>query len=833
MTYRRSLASGTGLRRDGVGGRTQRGWRRRSLGWHLASLGVPLAAALLAGFLGVGLISSGLGARTACADEPAKGPDDLEIYLGEDILIADLLRAVTRQTHRPIVWSDGDKAVTGKKIQGTLSIRTPKDKLFDTIRGLLTFQEIVLIPIGAKGYEVWVAMDARTLASQFILKNKPVYMELDDAKATEIESQDGLFVATNIKVENIDNLRDARTALQRIVTANNIGNVQEVPAARSFVVTDFAPNVVAIYRLIRQMDVKPKGKTVRQEFIPLTFALAEDIEPILQELFTGKQRVSAPQPNQPGGGEITDPEARIMADPRTNTIIVYATEDDILEITALIKHLDVQLLYQKQIVHVIQLKNLDATDTAQVLQTLIDGTSLFGSSSGSTSGGNRGSGRSGAGISRTTTTTVGRVAPGNSTVAPSSPDLEEKPAVVADKASNSLIIAASQAQFDRLKLVVEQIDVRKAQVLIEAALVELSLNDSYRFAVELAGIDNNGLEPNGSASLFGATHFGLTQYADRNGDGLFTDRLPPFISDGGQGPTGAVGGIFAAGQVPFIYRALNNNRRSRVLQLPSIVTTDNEEATIKVLDEQATTDSTVTSGGNTSGGFQGFQEAGTTLSISPHIANDQYLLLNINLEVSGFKGEPKTLGTIQIPADKFRRNIQTAVVVPDRHTVVIGGLIGNIAGGDVDQVPYLGEIPIFGNLFKSTVKTDQKTNLFLFVTPTILRKEDQAFKDYDDVTCVRKRKADALIGQVDIPFRNFVGCPSSAPACGCPTTDPATGCARGYGSASDRLDRLGALDATQFRGVDKSRLAAEAEARRRALEQGPGTTPCATPSGHR
>ena len=87
--------------------------------------------------------------------------------------------------------------------------------------------------------------------------------------------------------------------------------------------------------------------------------------------------------------------------------------------------------------------------------------------------------------------------------------------------------------------------------------------------------------------------------------------------------------------MPLIYRALNTIKKTRVLQLPSIVTTDNEEATIRVLDEQATTDSTVTSGGNTSGGFGGFEAAGTTLSISPHIADDNYLLLNINLEVSG------------------------------------------------------------------------------------------------------------------------------------------------------------------------------------------------------
>lgn len=778
--------------------------RRRTRG-GLLGLVVGCAAA-------VASLAVGLARDAGAADAPgAPRPGDVDLFIGEEIEIKDLLKAVTSTTKIPILWSDTDKAVS-RKIQGSTRLRAPGgEKLFDMVRGLLTFQEVVLVPIGPDGYRVYVAMDARTLQNQFILKNKPVYMEIDDKVAAEIEGQDGLFVATTLKVKNIDNLRDARTALSRVVTGQQVGNVQEVPAARAFVVTDFAPNVVAIYRLLKQMDVQPEGKQLKQAYLQLNYALAEDIEPILTDLFTGKQRVTQQQPGQPGGGDVVDPEARIVAEPRTNQIIVYAIEEDIVEIKALVAELDKPLIFVKQIVHVIQLKNLDAEETAQVLQTLIDGTTLFGSSGGvSSSSSSRRSGatnnRTNAAAPRTAVTSV----PGGA-----SPEDEEKPAVVADKASNSLIIAASQDQFNRLKLVIEQIDVRKSQVLIEAALVELSLDDSYRFAVELAGLDNNGLKDGAGPSFFGGTNYGLTTFADRDGDGTFTDRVPPFVTEGGNAPTGVVGGIFASGQVPFIYRALNTVRKTRVLQLPSIVTTDNEEATIRVLDEQATTSSTTTSGGNTTGGFQNFQEAGTTLSISPHIANDDYLLLNINLEVSGFQGEPKTIGDNVIPSDRFRRSLVTAVVVPDRHTVIIGGLIGGTSRSDVDQVPFLGEIPVFGELFKSTAKSERQTNLFLFVTPTILKATDTDFSRFDEVTCERKRKGDELIGEIEIPFSNFVKCRDAK----C-MQDPATGCLRGWGSASDRLDKMGALDATSFRAVDKDRLYREAEARRRAVRDG-------------
>ena len=776
--------------------RTPRVWRVR-----------PVLAACLA--LAALLVASPPSARAA--DEEVTTlvlPPDGKV---EDILLG--LMAIPGMP--PIVWQADDKAITTKKLTGAKEFKAPKDKIFDVVRALLTFQEVVLIPIGPPRYVVYVAMDARALASQYILKNKPQYVEITDANAHDYEVQDGLFIATTIKVKNMDSLRDASTALRRLTTQNNIGSVQEVPAARAFVVSDFAPNVVAIYRLLREMDVQPQGKKLQTAYVTLSYAMAEDIEPILTDLFTGKQRLPAAGPN-PQGGEIQDPEPRIIADMRTNQIILYATADDVAEILELVHHLDTQIVFPNQFVHVVRLKNLEAAATAQVLQSLIEGTTLFGASTGGLgyTGASRTSGRSG-GSNRSPTTAAPRAVGVANPNLTTSPELEEKPTVVADDASNSLIIASSKQQFEQLKLIIDEIDVMKSQVLIEAALVELSLDDSYKFAVELAGLDDNGLRPHGAPSGFAGTNFGLTEFADRDGDGTFTDRVPPFITAGGAAPTGVIGGIFAAGQVPLIYRALNTVKKTHILQLPSIVTSDNQEATIKVLDEQAVTDQTTTTGGNVSGGFQSFQDAGTTLSISPHIASDDYLLLNINLEVSGFLGEPKTLGQIQIPANKFNRQVQTTVTLPNRHTVVLGGLIGTTQRSTVDQVPILGDIPILGNLFKGTDKADIRTNLFLFVTPTILSKTDTAFSTFDQITCARKRKADDLVGEVDIPFSNFVNCTDSR----C-VIDPATGCLRGSGSASDRLDQRGVFDATRFRGVDRNRLAAEAQARRRAMEGG-------------
>jgi general secretion pathway protein D len=775
----------------------------------------------------------GLGSVPAWAEE-----EPSEIALTDEVTIEDFLRAVGQAApgKSPIVWDPTNKVIKEKKILGSINLKAPPDKIFELVRALLTFYELAMVPVGPRGYEVNLVMDARQQGA--ILKLKPRTITLTDDNLDEYENQDGLFVSANIRVEKMTNLRDARQALSRIVTGQNIGNVTEVPASRSFVVTDFAPNVVSIYRLLRQLDVQPEGKVLTSAYVKLNYASADEIEPILTDLFTGRERVAVGRPAQPqpqGGGSSDieeDPEPRIISDLRTNTLIIYATQDDIREIEEVISHLDVPITITSSRVNVIPLKNLEAEETATVLQSLIDATSIFG-----VSGGGLSTGRTGA-AGRTATPRVG--------TAEVSPDQEEKPAVVADPKSNSLIIAASPRQLSELRRVIEAIDVKKSQVLIEAALIELTLDDAFRLAVELGMADPNGLL-NDAVSGFGFTSYGQSVFTDKDGDTYSTDRIPPFVdSSETPAPTGLVGGIFAMGQMPLIFNIVNTITRSRILQLPSLVTADNEEAVIEVKDEQPTTQSSTTNGGVTNGGFGGFEDAGTTLQISPHIADNQYLLLNIRMQVSAFQGESRVLGDgTVIPPPRISRMLQTVVTVPDRHTVVLGGLMGHTERSTVDKVPWVGDLPVLGYLFKSTNDSTRQTSLFLFVTPTIMAdtEHDTAFNILDRESCKRKQKADELIGYTDIYNSQFKGCDMQDCATGEMTvpvggTPNPAGAVRGSGSCSDALDRCGALEASRFLGVKRDRLEAEAAHRRASLRRGaapapaeaPGCAPCATPA---
>lgn len=811
----------------------ERGHGRRAARWLGAAGATALALWL---FLTPGALPVGRSGATpgwAAADE--RKPATIAIQ--EELPIEEFLRAIGPHVGgKPIVWNPNEKQIKEKKIIGSLNIQAPPDKLFDLVRALLTFYELAMVPVGPEGYEVYLVMDARQQGA--IVKLKPRTIDLTDTNLNQYESQDGLFVSATIRVENMTNLRDARSALQRIVT-QNIGNVTEVPASRSFAVTDFAPNVVAIYKLLKQLDVKPEGKVVSSEYVTLKFASADEIEPILTDLFTGRERVSVNRVNQPqpqggGGADVDeDPEPRIISDIRTNQLIIYATQDDIKEIKEVIEHLDVPVFILNSRVHVIKLKNLEAEETAQVLQTLIDATSIFG-----VDGGALGSGSRTGGTNRPAAGARPAAAAGGDV----SPDQEEKPAVVADVKSNSLIIAASKRQFDELSKVIAEIDQRKDQVLIEAALIELTLDDSFRLAIELGLADDNGLR-NDAVSGFGFTSFGQTVFSDKDGDTFLTDRIPPFVdSADNAAPTGLVGGIFAIGQVPLIFNVVNSITRSRILQLPSLVTADNEEAVIEVKDQQPTTTSSTTGSGVQSGGFGGYEDAGTVLQISPHIADNTYLLLNIRMSVSAFDGESRVLsnGTV-IPANRITRVLQTVVTVPDRHTVVLGGLMGTTERSTVDKTPWVGDIPILGNLFKSTSTGNRQTSLFLFVTPTIMTGPGGV--DILDVeSCKRKQKADELIGYTDI-FNSYwhgcdqqdcatgaMGAPAYAPAGpAAPALAPSSlpvqpvsmgaGAVRGSGSSSDG-GVPGQLEATRFLGVSQDRLQAEAAHRRALLRAG-------------
>ncbi len=343
--------------------------------------------------------------------------DELAIAVPDNMPMEDFLALVAKSTDTPLVWNPQDKNIRGKALKGGITLKAPRTEFYSLVRGLLTFYELVIIPVGPTGYQVHLVMDARQSSS--ILKLKPKSVTLTDENLSEYETADGLFITTNIKVENMQDLRNARNALTRIVTGQNIGNVTEVPEAKAFVVTDFAPNVVAIYRLLKKMDLpaaKPSTASGTTVAIKLEHARAIELAEILTQHYMPNSTGRSSSPRAPQAKSPSAP--RITADARTNRILVTGNESEVNQVKATIALLDIPVPAPEVTAHLIALSHIDANSTAGALNNLI-------------------------------ATSRGLWASGGA-----------RPTVIAHGERNALLIAASEADLVKIRRLVAEMDTK-------------------------------------------------------------------------------------------------------------------------------------------------------------------------------------------------------------------------------------------------------------------------------------------------------------------------------------------------------------------------------------
>ena len=236
--------------------------------------------------------------------------------------------------------------------------------------------------------------------------------------------------------------------------------------------------------------------------------------------------------------------------------------------------------------------------------------------------------------------------------------------------------------------------------------------------------------------------FGMSTFQDTNGDGVPDIRVPNGVN--GTPPQGVTAGILDGDNfsLPVLLYALQTRRNTNVLTVPSVLVNNTGSAKVVAKDEQPTTTITATGGlnGQTQENFREYVEAGITLQISPTISASRYLRLKITLEVSTFLGAVSGA----IPPPKTTRTIDTTVNVPDGDTMVVGGIVTDVKGKTHNGVPWLSDIPLLGALFRRQGESSQKTTLYFFVTPHIMR--DRDFADLAEVSYRKKLDAADVIG---------------------------------------------------------------------------------------
>ena len=447
--------------------------------------------------------------------------------------------------------------------------------------------------------------------------------------------------------------------------------------SNAIIISDIRSNIGRIVDIIERMD---RSAIQTTEIIRLKYGVAEDVVSMLNTLEKSRQ----------GEGADADKEAVLVADKRTNSVVVTADELTVDRIRKLVTYLDTPL-EQSGNVRVIYLEYADATEVSEVLTRVMQNISRLEEGGSSK-----------------------RAGSGESTIE-------------ADEGTNSLIITADTDEMAALEAVIARLDIRRAQVLIEAIIVEMTVTEGQDLGLQWLFANDNG--------VYGSNI--TTDEARRQSLGQLGGALVP--DDGSEnigtrevaaslatipGTTLGWGVVDESLTMTVILNALESQGNNNILSTPSLLTLDNEEAYITVGSEVPFVTGSYTNTGVGNGASNPFQtiereSVGVTLKVTPQINEGNAVVMDIVQEVS-------TLAPSLIASDLItnERKIETMVLANDGNIVVLGGLVSDEIQDDSQGVPVLSSIPLVGRLFRSDSVKVTKQNLLVFIRPTIIRDDE-------------------------------------------------------------------------------------------------------------
>ncbi len=533
-------------------------------------------------------------------------------------------------------------------------------------------------------------------------------------------------IVTQVFILQNENATQLVPVLRPLVTANNF--IAAYPNNNAIVITDYAENVRRIQRIIESID-RPSGAEV--QIIRLQNASAIDIAQMLQRVVA---ETSVPQ-NTPGAS----PKAAIAVDSRTNSLVVRADHPQVMaRIKALALGLDTPGAASGNI-YVVFLRNAEAARIADTLRGLLSGSE----SSRSTT---------------TTTTPSGGVATQTTASTSSAPSLTPAVApssiIQAYPPTNSIIITATEPVYRSLRTVIDSLDQRRQQVYVEALIVEVSTGLAAEFGVQWQGARNVG----GGETAFGGTNFSTSATGAIGANILGAMNDPTTLGTGLNlglihGSITIPGTNLEVANLQLLARALEGNSGANVLSTPNVLTLDNEEAKIIVgQNVPFITGSYTPSATSASNPFQTIErkDIGLTLRVTPQVSESGAVKLKIFIEVSSVTRDKALVQSADIITNK--RSLESPVLVDDGQIVVLGGLIQDDQQASLDKVPFLGDIPIIGSLFKYETRNRKRTNLMVFLRPVVLKDGKAAAS----LTADRYEYIRGLQGEMKLPWNGLL-----------------------------------------------------------------------------
>lgn len=607
--------------------------------------------------------------------------------------IQELIKFVADATGTTIVV---DPAVKGK-VKVVSSKPVSKDELYDLFLSILDVHGYTAVRSGGV-VRVIQSKDARS---------SPVAVGDGGPRAAGDE-----YVTQVIRLENISAAK-LIPVLRPLVPQQ--AHMAAYAPSNAIIISDVAANISRIQEIIQRMDSSAVQQTT---IVKLEYAVAEDVVRMLEEL-------------NKSDNQGADPEMLLVADNRTNSVLVNADELESARIRRLIEHLDTPL-EQSGNVKVIYLEYAQASEIAEVLTRVMQNISALDEEGSQQRRSNNSS------------------------------------TIEADEGTNSLIITADADEMAALEAVIRRLDIRRAQVLVEAIIVEMEAIDGQDLGLQWLFVNDSG---------FYGSNINNQSRAERLAGAI---RPPDDGDDGGNGDNdfnvadlaGALAGTpglsLGWGTVDddltmtVILNALKEQTNANILSTPSLLTLDNQEAYITVGQNVPFVTGSFTSTGTGDGAQNPFQtiereNVGITLNVTPQINEGDSVVLDIEQEVSSIIAGGAVIAQAS-DVITSERKIQTKVLARDGRIVVLGGLIKDDVQDGQQKVPILGDIPFLGRLFRSDSVSVTKTNLLIFIRPTIIRDDEkldgataEKYKYIQGQQVLRRERGLMFLGDENVP----------------------------------------------------------------------------------
>jgi general secretion pathway protein D len=520
----------------------------------------------------------------------------------------------------------------------------------------------------------------------------------------------GERIVTQVIALRYESAAQLVTVLRPLISPNN--TIAAYTPGNAIIITDYADNLKRIDRIVASLDQAPAGEPM---LVPVKNASALDVVALVNRMLTEPA-------GQPGAQQEAQQRVALVADPRSNSILIRADNPARgARVRQLIEQLDTPARAGGN-VFIVYLKNAEAAHVAETLR------GLYGSDRPATAGA--------AASSSLATIPVAAAMPGATTpgfpasAAATSPLATSAASpttafsaggamIQADTTNNALIIMSPEPVYNNLRAVIERLDTRRAQVFVEALIVEVTSDKAAEFGIQwqvLSGANRN---------RSGVQGFGGTNFGERGSGNNIIDASVNLGSLGQGLNLGVINGsitipgLGVISNLGLLIRALENDTKANILSTPTLLTLDNEEARIIVgqnvpfiTGQYATTGTTAT--------VQPFQtierrDVGLVLRVRPQITEGGTVRLGIYQEVSRVQ-DTSAAGPIL-----SKRALESSVVIDDQQIVVLGGLIQDTFNDGTEKLPYASDIPVFGSLFRYDTRQRTKTNLMIFLKPTIVR----------------------------------------------------------------------------------------------------------------